>query len=153
MHSIRSYSPLSSISINSLFQLPEKRADFPGNIKVWFLSFVHALFLVESDLLSLLEQTPRRYDVCLSSVCMYGIPSITFNSIQSINHRQLRPCRWQLVCLTSSDNLMIPSHSGPFFSFFFIFFPFRQNSSPFYANCRTTQKGQNWFIQNAPCNT
>ena len=115
MHSIHSYSPLSSISINSSLQWPEKRADFPGNTKVWFLSFVHALFLVESDLLSLSRN--KHLGVCTP----YGIPSITFNSIQSINHRQLRPCRWQLVCLTSCDNSMIPSHSGPFFFFFFHF--------------------------------
>ena len=84
-------------------------------------------------------------------VCTYCIPSITFNSIHPINHQQLRPCRWQLVCLTSSDNSMILSHSGPlfFFFFFFHFLSFLSNSSPFYAKCRTTQKGQNWFIQNA----
>lgn len=100
--------------------------------------------------LSLQKQTPRR-SLSVLYVCMVSQAS---HSIQSINHRQLRPCRWQLVCLTSSDNLMIPSHSGPFFFFLFsfIFFPFRQDSCPFYAKCRTTQKGQNWFIQNAPCN-
>ena len=70
-------------------------------------------------------------------VCTYCIPSITFNSIHPINHQQLRPCRWQLVCLTSSDNSMILSHSGPlffFFSFSFIFFLFCQIRARFTRN-------------------
>ena len=114
MRSIHSYSPLSSISINPSLQWPENELISLGTLKSEFSLLCPRPF--SGGEWSSLSRN-KHLGVCTP----YGIPSITFNSIQSINHRQLRPCRWQLVCLTSCDNSMIPSHSGPFFFFFFHF--------------------------------
>ena len=87
-------------------------------------------------------------------VCTYCIPSITFNSIHPINHQQLRPCRWQLVCLTSSDNSMILSHSGPLF-FFFLFLSFSFFSVKFEPVLREMShdpKGPKLVHTERPCN-
>ena len=80
---------------------------------------------------SLFPGTNTSAYVCMVSQASH---SIQFNPIQPINHYQLRPCRGQLVCLTSSDDSMIPSHSGPFFSFSFIFSLFRQIRARFTRN-------------------